>query len=231
LYWFIAALSHVGLVEIPSASIYANHERPDVVAWNGSFLPIDLTFAYFGLRSVAAERRGDERWRGFAIVSLTLTMAAGAMAVSYWTLSGEFDPIWFVSHALLVIWPIFFLPALLSGREPKPHSLFDRYLDAHASNDLEAVLSLFAEDATLEDPVGSPTIRGADAIRAFYSETHQANGPLVIERVGSVLEGGTERAAHVRARFASQPTSAGMDVIYSIQLDDDEKIVSLRAFY
>ncbi|MFK7895330.1 MAG: DUF5360 family protein [Myxococcota bacterium] len=252
-YWLVAALSQLGFLEIPPSWMYANYDRPDVIAWNWSFLPMDLAFSYFGLRAVAAGRHGDVRWRGLAIVSLTLTMAAGGMAVSYWILKSEYEPTWFVSNALLVIWPLFFLPRLLAEptstdlaslapvdslalsdppAAPTPSDeILDRYLRAHANNNLDEVLSLFATDATLEDPVGTPPLRGAESIRAFYAKTHKTNGPLRIERIGPVLLGGDEQAAHVRAGFANQPPSTGMDVIYAVRLDGDNQIASLRAFY
>ena len=59
-------------------------------------------------------RRGDQAWRPFAIVSLTLTMAAGGMAVSYWAILREFDPSWFLANLALVIWPLFFMRRLMS---------------------------------------------------------------------------------------------------------------------
>ena len=123
LYWSLAALSQFEILHIPPEWMYANYEQPDVIAWNWSFLPMDLAFSVFGLRAVAAARRGDPVWRSLAIVSLTLTIAAGGMAVSYWVILGEFNPSWFLSNLLLVIWPLFFMRRLLSNRDaPVGHS-------------------------------------------------------------------------------------------------------------
>ena len=114
LYWALAALSQGGVVHVPPEWMYANYEQADVIAWNWSFLPMDLAFSYFGLKAVAAARRGDSTWRAFTIVSLTLTMAAGGMAVSYWAILQEFDPTWFLPNLALVIWPLFFIrPVML----------------------------------------------------------------------------------------------------------------------
>jgi len=115
-YWTVAALSQAGLVAIPAEWMYANYDQPNVVAWNWSFLPLDLAFSYFGLCAVAAARRGDPVCHGYAIVSLTLTMASGGMAVAYWTLLCEFDPFWFLSNLALVVWPPVFLRRLLVER-------------------------------------------------------------------------------------------------------------------
>ena len=109
--------------------------------------------------------------------------------------------------------------------------LLDRYLSLHAATDLEGVLSLFAKDATLEDPVGAPIHHGLAAIRAFYRETHSRIGKLDIERIGPVLTGGDEIAAHVRARLESPDDAPEVDVIYTLRLDDEGRIASLRAFF
>lgn len=44
-----------------------------------------------------------------------------------------------------------------------------RYIQALNASDLEGIVSLYAPDAVIEDPVGSPTHRGHAAIRAFYA--------------------------------------------------------------
>ncbi len=109
--------------------------------------------------------------------------------------------------------------------------LVDRYLAAHGANDLEGVLALFAEGASVEDPVGAPVLQGAAAIRAFYRATHARNGRLVFERLGPVLAGGDELACHVRARLERDDASPGMDVIYTLRVDPDGRIRALRAFF
>ena len=114
LYWIFAALAQIGLIQIPSEWMYANYEQADVIAWNWSFLPMDLAFSYFGLRAVALAQENDEKWRAFAIISLTLTMAAGGMAVSYWLILGEINWSWFLANLALVIWPLFFMGRIIS---------------------------------------------------------------------------------------------------------------------
>lgn len=109
--------------------------------------------------------------------------------------------------------------------------LVSTYLARHGETDLEGVVALFMEDASLEDPVGSRILRGRDAIRGFYRETHARNGPLVFERVGPVLVGGEEVAFHVIARLARDPGARGMDVIYVVRVDCAGRICALRAWY
>jgi len=115
LYWTMAALSELNLLTIPRELMYADYDNPRVVAWNWSFFPLDIVFSLVGLAAVCASNKGHQCWRPLALISLTLTMTAGGMAVSYWAILGEFDPSWFIPNLLLVIWPLFFLRQLVAG--------------------------------------------------------------------------------------------------------------------
>ena len=114
-YWSVAGLHETKLLSLPPEWLYPQADDPRVKAWNWSFLPLDLAFSATGLAAVSAMRRGKP-WRHLAIISLVLTMVAGGMAVSYWTLTGEIDWSWYGANLFLLIWPVFFLPGLL--REP-----------------------------------------------------------------------------------------------------------------
>ncbi|MEM7020597.1 MAG: DUF5360 family protein [Pseudomonadota bacterium] len=113
LYWTMAALLEFGLLSIDPNLMYADYGLPRVVAWNWSFFPLDIIFSLIGFAAVSASRRGEPIWRPLAIISLTLTMTAGGMAVSYWAILWEFDPAWFLPNFGLVIWPLFFMPRLV----------------------------------------------------------------------------------------------------------------------
>ena len=79
-YWAVAAAALAGLISLPAALMYAGYEEPRVVAWNWSFLPIDIAFSVTGLLAVHAARRGDLMWRPLCLISLVLTMVAGLIA-------------------------------------------------------------------------------------------------------------------------------------------------------
>jgi hypothetical protein len=112
-YWLVAGLAELGLVSLPASLMYAGYGDARVCAWNWSFFPLDVAFSVSGLLAVRWARRDDARWRPAALLSLTLTMVAGLMAVSYWALMGEFVASWFLPNLLLVVWPIPYLAALL----------------------------------------------------------------------------------------------------------------------
>ncbi len=114
-YWGITALAALGVLSLPPDALYKGYHEPLLVAWNWSFMPLDLAFALTGLAAVRLARAKDPRWRGLAIISLTLTMCAGGMAIAFWTLAGDFDPAWWVPNLLLLFWPLAFLPRLLAA--------------------------------------------------------------------------------------------------------------------
>lgn len=118
IYWTVGLASLAGLFDLPASLMYADYNNPIVFAWNWSFLPLDLAFSVTGLLAVAAARRGDPRWRSLALLSLAFTMAAGGMAVSFWVIRQEFNLSWFLPNLALVIWPLAFLPGLLSADRP-----------------------------------------------------------------------------------------------------------------
>lgn len=65
------------------------------------------------------------------------------------------------------------------SKKPTPdhiRAVFQRYFAAFEKNDLEGIVSLFAPDAVVEDPVGTPPHVGRDAIRAFFAAGFEATG-------------------------------------------------------
>lgn len=111
-YWTLAALNAVGVLQLPPDWLYADADQPRVVAWNWSFFPLDIAFSISGLWAVRRAGRGDSRWATACLVSLILTMVAGGMAVSYWALLREINLGWFLPNLALVLWPIAFLPGI-----------------------------------------------------------------------------------------------------------------------
>ena len=45
------------------------------------------------------------------------------------------------------------------------------YVAALNAGDLDAIVALYADDASVEDPVGSTPLVGTEAIRAFYARS------------------------------------------------------------
>jgi hypothetical protein len=102
LYWASAALNL-----FPSDWLYKDHDDPILIAWNWSFAPVDLAASLLGLSSLALARRGSESWSLVSLLSVALTFCAGLMAISFWAIRRDFDPVWWVPNLYLAIWPLF----------------------------------------------------------------------------------------------------------------------------
>ncbi|MEO0377229.1 MAG: DUF5360 family protein [Cyanobacteria bacterium P01_A01_bin.17] len=96
------------------AWLFKDYHLSHSIAWNWSFFPLDVAFAISGLVALRLERRGDRRWRGWALVSLTLTAVAGGMAIAYWAVLGAFDATWWAMNLFLFLWPLPILAGLLA---------------------------------------------------------------------------------------------------------------------
>lgn len=112
-YWGLTGLVAAGLLAIPGEYLYSDYNDPLVVAWNWSFMPLDVILSLAGITAISLHRAGDQRWRGLAVISLSLTVCAGLMAISFWTIRGDFDAAWWAVNLALLIWPLFYLPGLV----------------------------------------------------------------------------------------------------------------------
>jgi hypothetical protein len=122
-YWSLTALAAAGVIGLPSDWLFSDYHNPIVVAWNWSFLPLDVILSVAGLTSVRLAVRKDARWQHYALISLSLTFCAGLMAISFWTIRGEFDPVWWGFNLYLVLWPLPFLLTSSSWSQTAPNGL------------------------------------------------------------------------------------------------------------
>ncbi len=86
----MTALAAAHVIALQTEWLFRDYADPAVVAWNWSFLPLDLAASFSGLIAVRAARVGAA-FRGLAIMSLVLTSSAGLMAVGYWAAARDFD--------------------------------------------------------------------------------------------------------------------------------------------
>lgn len=109
-------------------------------------------------------------------------------------------------------------------------SVLQKYIDGFNNKDSDAITSLFADSARIEDPVGSEPIEGKDNILAFYQK-----GVSMVEKL--------ELAAPIRG---SHGNSAAMAFIITMNMDgkpmqinaidvmtfnDSGKIVDMKAYW
>lgn len=111
LYWGITLL-HL----IPDEYLFKDYQNPILVAWNFSFLPLDLLISFTGLLSLLLYQKRIKIWDKIALISLILTSCSGLQAIAFWTLRSDFDPIWWLPNLFLLIYPMFFIPLIVLKR-------------------------------------------------------------------------------------------------------------------
>lgn len=113
--------------------------------------------------------------------------------------------------------------------EDKIVSAVNTYLASFGKKDLDGIVNLFADDAWIEDPVGTPRKQGKDALREFYQVGISMGVTAELESDVRVV--GNEAAF---AFCVSVDTGNGTLTISPIDImtfNDDGKITSMRAFF
>ena len=103
------------------------------------------------------------------------------------------------------------------------------YVDGFAKGDPVALAALFAENATVEDPVGTPQKRSMAEISEFYAGSMATGAKL--ELMGDPRCAGDYVAFPfaVKLEFGGQKTV--IEVIDTFRIDDQGKIAEMRAFW
>jgi len=101
----------------------------------------------------------------------------------------------------------------------------DKYVEAFDKADIEIIKEIYAEDATVEDPVGTDLLLGIDAICVFYEGALSAGAKLALT--------GTPRCAGNAVAFPFQVSMPGMiiDVVDVFEFNDQGKVASMKAYW
>ncbi|HYF46549.1 MAG TPA: nuclear transport factor 2 family protein [Acidimicrobiales bacterium] len=109
-------------------------------------------------------------------------------------------------------------------------AIVEEYLRAGREGDREAWLGLFAEDATLEDPVGTEVHRGMAALEAFYDTTMGSTEGLDNE-LHELRVAGNTAAFLFTLRIDWRGRRYEVSPIDVLEFDDAGKIVRMRAHW
>ncbi|HEY8525405.1 MAG TPA: nuclear transport factor 2 family protein [Acidimicrobiales bacterium] len=107
----------------------------------------------------------------------------------------------------------------------------DSYLAAFTANDKEAWLDCFADDAWIEDPVGTPRRTGRDAIAAFWDDAHRVPDSIELRAMGLTVIVDSEAAFTMQARPNLGGETYAIDIIDVMTFNEDAKITTMRAFF
>lgn len=98
------------------------------------------------------------------------------------------------------------------------------------SGDIEGILALYAEDALVEDPVGSPPLVGIEAIAGFYRDgLGRANARA--ELTGPVRVAGRSGAMPFRVDLDWGGRPCSIQVIDVMEFDEQGRIRSMKAYW
>ena len=104
------------------------------------------------------------------------------------------------------------------------------YIDRYNADDLEGVVGLYADDATVEDPVGTPVKAGKAAIRDFYKYAMTTGARLSL---AAPIRGSHGKAAAMAfdVKLNYQGASMTIRVIDVMTFDEQGKFTSMKAYW
>jgi steroid Delta-isomerase len=114
---------------------------------------------------------------------------------------------------------------------PSPEQIADtvsRYISLVAKGTADDIAELYADDATVEDPVGGEVHIGRQAIRGFYSATDglERECELVTLRVA-----GNEAAFQFRLTIKAGDGGMLIEPIDVMVFGDDGKVTAMKAYW
>lgn len=105
----------------------------------------------------------------------------------------------------------------------------ETYVESFNRSDIDGVLSIFAADATVEDPVGTPIKQGHDALREFFAVGIQMGAKLQLD--GPIRCAGGHAAFPFHVTLELEGKQNRIDVIDVFRFDAAGKVAEMRAFF
>ena len=107
----------------------------------------------------------------------------------------------------------------------KAQQVVDTYVNGFAEGDAEQILALFADDITVEDPIGSEIKRGIDEVREFY--TGAVSMGIKLKLQGPVRVAPNELAFP----FEVHAPTGKIEVIDTFRFNEEGKVNQMRAYW
>jgi steroid delta-isomerase len=108
-------------------------------------------------------------------------------------------------------------------------SVVQSYIEGFDRCDSKALVQLFADDATVEDPVGSTPLVGRAAIQEFYLKAAANKAKLTL--AGPIRSAANFAAFPFECRFIFNGAYCRFDIIDIFRFDEHGKIKGMQAFY
>jgi len=97
------------------------------------------------------------------------------------------------------------------------------------SHDIAAIIDLYADDAIVEDPVGTDPQCGHEAIAAFYQQGFQVK--IKFELTGPIRCAGNSAAFPFLATIDLGENKTRMEIIEVLDFNEEGKIQLMRAYW
>jgi steroid delta-isomerase len=104
----------------------------------------------------------------------------------------------------------------------------NRYLEFAAAGKVDDIVALYADDATVEDPVGSETHIGRKAIHGFYSNIPAGENETDVVTLRAL---GNEVAFYWALTVNLGGNKMRIDIISTMTFNDEGKIASMKAYW
>lgn len=117
----------------------------------------------------------------------------------------------------------------LSDHERRMIDTVHAYVRALNDADIDAIVALYAEDASVEDPVGSPPKVGHAAIREFYAGSIAMQLTVTLEGEVRVVGNTCAFPFNVSLTYNGRPTVIRPIDIF--EFDDAGHITSMHAYF
>ena len=103
------------------------------------------------------------------------------------------------------------------------------YVEAFAKGDPELAVGIFADNAVIEDPIGTEPRVGKAAIREFYTQSMATGATLHL--AGPVRVATAHAAFAMQVRLHWDGKDMAIDVIDTFAFDDAGKVKEMKAYF
>ena len=106
----------------------------------------------------------------------------------------------------------------------------EQYWKRFSAGDVDGLVALYTDDATVEDPVGTPVRHGIDEIREFYASAQALADSIELRSLGITEVLGDQAAFAMEIRPVIGGDTYVLHAIDVMTFAEDGRITSMRAF-
>jgi steroid Delta-isomerase len=103
-----------------------------------------------------------------------------------------------------------------------------RYLELAAAGKVDEIVDLYAQDGTVEDPVGGEVHIGSEAIRGFYAMIPKGDNATELFTLRAL---GNEAAFYWALTVEIGGNRLRIEIISTMTFNGDGKIASMKAYW